>query len=122
MVLLLICSPARHSRMQDQGHHQPTECPCETVRNDLSPADMVTALTACLGELSVGCISPPCMLCCADHKCTPLPGDSVHIIKLTLSKAAGLWNVEKEGSSEWGEGEAAVKMMQLYRLDYENVR
>lgn len=108
--------------MQDQGHHQPTECPCETVKNALPPADMATALTACLGELSMGCISPPCMFCCADHKCTPLPGDPVHTIKLTLSKAAGLWNVEKEGSSEWGEGEAAVKMMQLYRLGYENVR
>lgn len=65
--------------------------------------------SVCLGELSTSCISHPCMHRCADHKCTPFPDDPVPTVKLILSKAGGLWNVEKErvghqkeGSSKWG--------------------
>ena len=97
-------------------------------RGASSPADMATALTACLGKLSVGCISSPC---CADHKCTPLPEDPVHTIKWILSKAAGLQNVEKDIFCHEKQGicecrgrweEATVKITQRYRLGSEDVR
>lgn len=117
--------------MQDQGHLQPTECLCESGKRCFFPADVATVLTACLGKLSVGCISSPCMLCCVNHKCTALLEDPVHTMKWILSKAAGLWNVEKDmfchekqGICEW-QGrweEATVKMTQRYRLDSENLR
>ena len=123
--------PAQHSLMQDQGHLQPTECLCESGKQCFFPADVAAALTACLGKLGVGCISSPCMLCCVDHKCTPLPEDPVRTMKWILSKATGLWNVEKDmfchekqGICEWRGRwkEATVKMTQRYRLDSENLR
>lgn len=81
--------------MQDQGHLQPTGVPLRKWEADcFFPADVATALTACLGKLSVGCISSCMLLTAQITKCTALE-DPVHT-EMDFSKAAGFLEMLKD--------------------------